>query len=410
MTEFPQETKNDLQTLEDFPVQIDDIWLDKLRQDILNHFDALGLPAFARATPQNFSKDAVRTSHSYQRRELYDREHAARGRKWNRLLINFANGEDIEPSNIDPELILVQSDTDNCDLFRFATLLWSVPVSSGYGRRMRYLVRDRNNGKLIGLFALGDPVFNLQARDKWIGWDVNDRRMRLVDVMDAYVVGAVPPYSQLLGGKLVASLIGSNEVSQAFSARYRQTRGIISGEEKAAQLVLVTVTSALGRSSLYNRLKLVNPSEPKNNLVELLKIGETRGFGHFHLSNSIFERLRHLLVVENHQYANSHKYGQGPNWRWRVIRVGLKRLGLDEDLIRHGILREVYAMPLSQDCREFLKGDINISNLSRPSVNEISKAALTRWIIPRSTRNHEYLDFRREDLLTIIGQPQKEIT
>ena len=51
------------------------------------------------------------------------------------------------------------------DLFRAATLLWSVPVSRGYGRRMRYLVMDESNNKLIGLFALGDPVFNLKSRD-----------------------------------------------------------------------------------------------------------------------------------------------------------------------------------------------------------------------------------------------------
>ena len=66
---------------------------------------------------------------------------------------------------------------------------------------MRFLVRDRSNDKLIGIFALGDPVFNLKARDEWIGWDVNDRRDRLVHVMDAFVVGAVPPYAQLAQGR-----------------------------------------------------------------------------------------------------------------------------------------------------------------------------------------------------------------
>ncbi len=34
---------------------------------------------------------------------------------------------------------------------------------------MRYLVYDRNNDKLIGIFALTDPVFNLRVRDAWIG-------------------------------------------------------------------------------------------------------------------------------------------------------------------------------------------------------------------------------------------------
>jgi hypothetical protein len=38
-----------------------------------------------------------------------------------------------------------------------------VPVSNGFGRRLRYLVWDEHNDKLIGLIAIGDPVFNLSV-------------------------------------------------------------------------------------------------------------------------------------------------------------------------------------------------------------------------------------------------------
>jgi hypothetical protein len=240
---------------------IDQAWLDALRADILDHLNAIELPALngGPAHEASLTKAGIRASHSRQRQERLERELTAIGRRLPRLLSQFADGSEVDPEAIDPELVPVESGRDTGYLFRLATLLWSVPVSSGYGRRMRFLVRDRSNGKLIGLFALGDPVFNLKARDTWIGWDVNDRRARLVNVMDAYVVGAVPPYSQLLGGKLVASLVASREVSDTFSARYNRTRGIISGQAKAARLVLVTVTSALGRSSLYNRLRLTVP-------------------------------------------------------------------------------------------------------------------------------------------------------
>jgi hypothetical protein len=127
------------------------------------------------------------------------------------LVMNFATGRQIDPESIDPELIEVKPESKESQLFRFACLLWSVPVSQGFGRRLRFLVRDRQNGQLIGLFALGDPVFNLLARDNWIGWTFEDRKDRLIHMMDAYVVGAVPPYSQLIGGKLIAALMGSRE-------------------------------------------------------------------------------------------------------------------------------------------------------------------------------------------------------
>ena len=35
----------------------------------------------------------------------------------------------------------------------------------GFGRRLRFLVWDDSNGKLIGILAIGDPVFNLSVRD-----------------------------------------------------------------------------------------------------------------------------------------------------------------------------------------------------------------------------------------------------
>ena len=96
-------------------------------------------------------------------------------------------------------------------------MTWSVPVSNGFGRRLRYLVWDKNNGKLIGLIAIGDPVFNLSVRDNLIGWNAQDRRERLVNIMDAYVLGALPPYNVLLGGKMVACLIRTQKIYKDFT-------------------------------------------------------------------------------------------------------------------------------------------------------------------------------------------------
>ena len=78
-------------------------------------------------------------------------------------------------------------------------------------------VWDNSNDKLIGIVALGDPVFDLKVRDELIDWTSKDRAKRLVNIMDAYVSGAVPPYNLLLGGKLVASLIRTKEVRDDFA-------------------------------------------------------------------------------------------------------------------------------------------------------------------------------------------------
>ena len=74
--------------------------------------------------------------------------------------------------------------------------------------------------------------------------------------MDAYVLGALPPYNTLLCGKMVACLIRSREVYNEFTRTYGNTSGIISGKAKKARLLAVTTSSSMGRSSVYNRLKL----------------------------------------------------------------------------------------------------------------------------------------------------------
>ena len=72
--------------------------------------------------------------------------------------------------------------------------------------------------------------------------------------MDAFVLGAVPPYNALCGGKLIALLATSIEVRNAFSERYQDHVTLISQRRVDARLALVTTSSALGRSSVYNRL------------------------------------------------------------------------------------------------------------------------------------------------------------
>ena len=372
-----------------------------LARGIRDHLETIGLNG---ARGGALSKDDIRAIHRFHRDAARERVLRALGGKTERLLEFVANGDEVDPAKIRPELVEAKSGTRYGDLFRFATLIWSIPVSQGYGRRLRYLVMDGANGKLIGIFALGDPVFNLRARDNWIGWNQAARRERLVNVMDAYALGAVPPYSALLGGKLAASLIASREVADMFERRYGgERRGVISGRRKGARLALVTVTSALGRSSIYNRLKLID-GRTGEIAAQLLKLGKTVGFGHFQIPNALFAQLRQVLREDGHEYANGYKFGGGPNWRVRAARAALETLGMDaDDILRHGIEREVYAMPTAANARGFLAGEDAEPVFGHRTVAELSALARERWVVPRSEREGEFRGFRREDLTGVLG-------
>lgn len=168
-----------------------------LKRRIRAHLSKLG---FVKATDGTLElpgagKHDVRQLHSDQRAERLTSSAKFLSRALPKTLLHFANGTEIDPSKIRLRLIRVFSETAEADLFRVAALTWSVPVSPGFGRRLRYLVWDEYHGRIAGIIALGDPVYNLSVRDNLIGWDVRDRSERLVNLLDAYVLGAVPQHA-----------------------------------------------------------------------------------------------------------------------------------------------------------------------------------------------------------------------
>lgn len=295
------------------------------------------------------------------------------------LKASFAHGGEVQPERIRPSLVRVQTEPEK-RLFRYAASHWSIPVSNGYGRRLRFLVVDQTNGKLIGVIGLGDPVFALRDRDDWIGWTSETRTARLRCVLDAFVLGSVPPYSALLGGKLVASLATSSEIQDAFWTTYGQRASRITGTLQEHPLALITTTSAFGRSSMYNRVRLRGRSlwEP---------IGHTSGHGEFLFSGDLYDRMR--LYVDAHSAPSARSANWGPKaWRNRreVVRKALVLLRLPMTLHVHGLERAVYAAPLGTETRAFLAGGTLDPQLIRVTAAELSDAALERWVVPRSLR------------------------
>jgi hypothetical protein len=357
-----------------------------LRKKLLAHVGKLGFVTDEKGclAPRSDGKNALRTLHSFKRSAILEGEKEFVQSEWPQLKRYFADGTDVEPDRIQPRLELIEANTWQSRLFRLASLTWSVPVSQGYGRRMRFLVWDDNNKKLLGLIALGDPVFNLRVRDEEIGWNSKDREKRLVNVFDAYVLGSVPPYSLLLGGKVVASLLKTKEMRNAFKARYSRAKGIISERRKHPALVLITTTSALGRSSVYNRVTLQGGRI-------LQSVGYTSGWGHFHIPDDLFSLIRKFLMARDDKYADNHQYGDGPNWRMRAVRKALTLLGLNPNLLRHGVNREVFHCYVASNAKAILRGTAKKPRYDRLlSVKEVGQLAVEKWVKPRAARRPEY--------------------
>lgn len=340
--------------------------------------------------PSELTKEKLRDLHSLAVQHRVEKSRKGLKGYEQKLIKRLAAGNDVVPEQISPRLIEVQSDSGDELLFRYASLHWSIPVSSGYGRRIRFLVIDEQNEKLIGLFGLGDPVFGLADRDHWIGWDKEARRQRLNHVLDAFVLGAVPPYSYLLCGKLVAMLVASNEVREAFKRKYGERQSIISGRSLNGLLALITTTSALGRSSIYNRITF-------DKRILYNSVGFTRGSGEFHFSNGVYSSIMKYVAQNCKPSAKHEQWGIGYRNRREVIRKCLSALGLSMDWIYHGVQREIYVIPLAKNTKEFLRGEQLEPEWFNQPATELFARFRERWLLPRAARYQDYQNFLPSD-------------
>jgi len=341
--------------------------------------------------PRNPTKDDYRDLNQLAVKKRIEKSAPGLQRYEDDLLTKFiANGREVVPSKISPKVILVEPDSVHELLFRYASLHWSIPVSPGYGRRLRFLVIDENNGKLIGLFGLGDPVYALQARDQWIGWNSRAKADRLYHLMDAYVLGAVPPYSPLLCGKLVAMMVCSNEVRDAFRRKYAGHESLIRKETRPPYLVMITTTSALGRSSIYNRIRV-------NGQQFWTSVGFTQGSGEFHFSNGVYDGIRAFVEKHCEPTAKHENWGSGFRNKREVVRKCLARIGLAADLIYHGIRREIFVAPLGRDALRFLRGEVDRPCFYDWPASELAGLFAERWLLSRAKRRPEYQSYDREE-------------
>lgn len=372
----------------------------ELRDQIIRSLRAQGFRVRNGAVlpPRDLSKERIRELHETAVEHRLDRARDGLYRREKDLLEHIASGNEIVPSRVSPRLVEVLPESEEELLFRYASLHWSIPVSSGYGRRLRFLVVDDHNGKLIGLIGLGDPVYSLGPRDEWVGWTLSDRKKRLGNVMDAFVLGAVPPYSFLLCGKLVAMLAASDTVRHAFKRKYAGARSVIRRKVHDGRLALITTTSALGRSSVYNRLRF-------GDRLLYQRVGFTKGSGEFHFSNGLYAAITEFAEEHCEPTAKQERWGTGFRNRREVIKKCLPTLGLSSDWVYHGIEREVFVIPLARNTRDFLRGEHTRLLWYQQSEAQMFEYFRDRWMLPRASWDQRFRSCSRNEW---VIWPKKE--
>jgi hypothetical protein len=290
----------------------------------------------------------------------------------------FKHGYEIEPHTIRPTIKLVKTNLEK-QLWNLTRTFWSMPYSKGYGRRLRFLILDEEHNGVIGIIGLQSPPADLKCRDNLFMFPKHQKLDLINQTLDAYTVGAIPPYSFLLGGKLCAGLLASDSIREAYQTKYSPELSITTDLSSEESLVAITTTSAFGRSSIYNRLKY-------DDRLLARPIGYTKGYGMLHLEH-LYEQICDLL--RDHNSLTPNGYGNGPKVRWQNVTKALMLLGLPHNLLAHGVQREVFIFDLVTDLKSGMNGGAFGSPHSL-SVESFSEYWKNRWALPRAARFPEW--------------------
>lgn len=227
------------------------------------------------------------------------------------------------------------------------------------------------------------------------------------DVLDISVCGAVSPYSEVLGGKLIAMLLTSPELTKHYSQRYGKCSSIIASSmagrriRRRPRLTVLTTTSLYGAEpNQYTRVKIPvrEMAQESGESVEFKRLGQTRGQGSYHFSAVTVENIEVLISQTTNGKTVNSIFGEGVSPRLRKIRAGLDLCGFPSDVVlTHGSPRIVYGVFLTEKPLESLMGRIKrlkyLVKQDNPTdaTIAISDFWRRRWLIPRSLRS-EILD------------------
>lgn len=236
------------------------------------------------------------------------------------------------------------------------------------------------------------------------------------NMMDIIVCGAIPPYNELLGGKLVSMLACSPAVIRDYTNHYSNQISEIASRMKGRKVVRDSRLVYLGTTSLYaigssqyNRIKVPLSNE---GTLEFRKMGVTEGYGTVFFSRETTNLFSKILELQDGGKRINHVFGEGTSPRFRMISRGLNAIGIRADaFLRHYSPRIVYSINLAKNTNEFLLGveedvdygfDLEDTNDVDEKTQEIIEFWYTRWLEKRLTTvdiEERLKSFKLSDLL-----------
>ena len=255
-------------------------------------------------------------------------------------------------------------------------LIHTMEFTANPGRNVKFYVKDRVTKKILGIICLGSDVTSLGARDTFIGWTKDnkfkDGKLKHTSI-GTTICCAQPLGFNFLGGKLVAALVTSSVIRDAWKKLYGQT------------LVGLSTTSLYGIHSMYNSFPLWKTLGSSKGKIALKPDDSTYEVWHDWLKeNQRDEYLRQTTQKEG-------VAGPVTGVKQKVINMIFRAVGVKPSNYQHGFKRGIFYADIYENGKEFLRGEIEEKDLKMKQKYNDDSDYIMKWWKPKAIRRYTKL-------------------
>jgi hypothetical protein len=372
---------------------INNITTEELKKEIINNMHLFN------NTSSTYSKEYLRLFYKSLRDEQWKIYKQKLLKTANTAMEYSINDNTINPENIKLEIKVINNNNDYSylnDLYFFWNIFWwSTPYSQACGRQIRLLLWDVYHNAPFGLINLQSPVLNLGARDRYLKINTFSKDNMIYWINQSLYgqrIGALPPYNELLGSKMVALTLASKDIREIYENKYK------SNGKVPIRLLFVTTTGAYGKSSVYDRLKI----KTNNEYYEAFKlIGYTAGYGSCYIPETLYKKIKQYLNENHNDIIKRFSFNECSSPKLRLLKQVSRLLSLP-DITFHNIKKGVYICEHVNNLSQVIHNNEN-PNWYNFSFEDLVTYWKERWCIPRSKRldRWKYVNTKRTILEAI---------
>jgi hypothetical protein len=217
--------------------------------------------------------------------------------------------------------------------------------------------------------------------------------------LEATICGAVPPFSEALGGKLLAAFLAHPDILAAPLAAEGTLLARSFDMNKLQELLpshgmscLTTKGLYPGHAAIYNRVEVPGLSTP----IKMKHLADTDGATTSLLSTRTSNLAKGLIEAIREQQVST-VYGSGGSKRHRAVESAMTAIGLPGKLAMAGIKRPVYGLQFLENPQDVVwaseepKWNVYRTENSASYNKRATELWRKRWLERASSRCYEYV-------------------